>query len=135
MRRGSRGALGLAIGVLALSLAMPVANGASPSYLTTALTQSAIRQATISGYNGVIVNYTNTYSSSFGAFVYLDLVNSAGQAIYWNVGYCSFSAHQEALCFVLISSAVPKGNYTAWVFATTNSSIPVSLPGSLKVTI
>ena len=127
--------LGMLAGLLMLSMVMPVASGASTSYLTTGLVQSNIKQTAISGYDGVLVNYTNTYSSSFGAFVYLDLVNSAGQTVYWNVGGCSFSARQTASCFVVISSAVPKGVYTAQVFAATSTDVPVSASGSLKVTV
>ena len=78
--------LGMLAGLLMLSMAVPVANGVSTSYLTTGLVQSNIKQPAIRGYDGVLVNYTHTYSSAFGAFGYLDLVNSAGQTVYWNVG-------------------------------------------------
>ena len=131
----SKPALRLLAGLLALSMVMPVANGVSATYLTTGIAQSSIKQAVINNYNGVLVGYTNTYTSSFSAFVYLDLVNSAGQTIYLNVGSCSFAPSQTVPCFVAISPSVPKGTYTAQVFATTVTSVPVSIPGSLKVTV
>ena len=79
---------------------MPAANGASAAYLTTGITQSSIKQTVIGTYDGVLVSYTNTYSSSFGALVYLDLINPAGQTIYLNAGSCSFAPHQTVPCFV-----------------------------------
>jgi hypothetical protein len=124
-----------AITLLALSMLIPAASGATSGYLTTGVTQSAIKQATINNYKGVLVNYTSTYSTPLGAFVYLDVVNSAGQTVSWSVGYCSFGAGQKVQCFVTISPTVQTGNYTAWVFATTNSSIPISTFNSVKVTI
>ena len=131
----SKPALCLLAALLALSMVVPAASGVSPTYLTTGITQSSIKQTVIGTYDGVLVGYTNTYSSSFGAFVYLDLVNAAGQTTYWNLGSCSFAAHQTVQCFVTISPSVPKGTYTALVFATTETSVPVSASGSLKVTV
>ena len=125
----------LASCLLAASTAMPMANGATGPYLTIGIAQSAIKQTTINGYNGVLVNYTSTYSSPIGAFVYLDLASSAGQTVYWNVGACNFAPGQKAQCFVVIASTVPKGIYSASVFATTNSSIPISATASLQVTL
>ena len=116
-------------------MVMPAANGVSNAYLTTGVTQSSLKQTVIGTYDGVLVSYTNTYSSSFSAFVYLDLINPAGQTIYLNVGSCSFAAHQTLPCFAAISPSVPKGTYTALLFATTDTSVPVSATGSLKVTV
>lgn len=135
IRRTSWALPTLAVLLLAFSLAAPVANGASDKYLTVALTQSGMKQSTIGGYDGILANFTNTYTTPVTAFVYMDLVNSAGQTIYWNVGSCSFSASQKAQCFVTILPSVPRGTYTAWLFATTNSSVPISTFSSVQVTV
>ena len=57
------------------------------------------------------------------------------QTVYWNVGYCAFAPAQPVQCFVNIPSSVPPGNYTALIFATTNSSIPISTSTSLRVSL
>jgi hypothetical protein len=93
-----------------------------------------MKETTIGQYTGVLVNYTNGFSTQFNSFVYMDLVNQAGQTVYWSVSTCSFSAGKGAQCFVAFSSA-PSGNYTADLFATSESSVPVSTTSSLAVTI
>ncbi|MDE1852985.1 MAG: hypothetical protein KGI38_04455 [Thaumarchaeota archaeon] len=125
----------LAGALILLSAFTPMVTASSPTYATSAITQSGIKQTTINGYPGVLVNYTSTFTTSFGAFVYLDLMNSAGQTVYWNVGYCSFSASQQVQCFVAIAATVAAGSYTAKVFATTTTNVPVSTTGSLSVTL
>jgi len=135
MRSRSLGLTLLAACILALSTAVPAVNGATNPYLTVGIIQSAIKQSTVNGIAGVLVNYTSSYSTSIGTFVYLDLANSAGQTVYWNVGTCAFTADQKVQCFVPIASTVAKGNYTASVFVTTNSNIPISRTTSLQVTL
>ena len=125
----------MACGLILLSTLAPTAMATSPVFPTTVLVQSGMKYATIGGYSGVLVNYTSSISTSFVAFVYIDLVNSAGQTVYWNVGYCSFAANQKVQCFVPISSTGPGGDYTASAFATTTSNVPVSSSGSLSITI
>ena len=125
----------LALGVLLVATTVPAALGSTTAYLTVTVAPSGAKQATINGYDGVLANYTSSASSRMSGFVYLDLANSVGQTVYWNVAYCSFTASQETQCFVVISSTVPKGNYTATVFATTNSSIPISTASSYEVRI
>jgi len=132
-RRGLHLAL-LAALLLALSTAVP-ANAVATTYLTGGITQSAIKQSIVNGFGGVLVNYTSTFSSSIATFVYLDLTNSGGQTVYWNLGTCAFAANQSVQCFVPIASTVGKGSYTAYVFVTTNSSIPISMTSSLQVTL
>lgn len=125
-----------AFSMVMLSAMAPAWPYASPSsYLTTGVTQSGIKQTIIGGYTGVLVNYTNSYSSSFSGFVYLDVVNSAGQTVYWNLTSCPFNAAQKAQCFVAISPSPAAGNYTASVFATTTSSVPVSASSPMKLTL
>jgi hypothetical protein len=128
--------IGLAVTVcllIGLTVA-PVGFGAGPTYPTTAITQSGMKETTINEFPGVLVNYTNGFSTQFSSFVYLDLVNQAGQTVYWTVGTCNFSAGEGAQCFVAFSSA-PSGNYTADLFATNTSGVPVSTTSSLSVTI
>jgi hypothetical protein len=120
---------------LLLSLTVvPVGYAAGLTYPTSAITQSGMKETTIGQYTGVLVNYTNGLSTQFNSFVYMDLVNQAGQTVYWSVSTCSFSAGKEAQCFVAFSLA-PSGNYTADLFATSESSVPVSTTSSLAVTI
>ena len=123
------------LALLALTTTAHNAAGASSGYLTTTVSHSGIRQTTISGYNGVLVNFTNTLPTAMTAFAYIDLANSAGQTVYWNVGSCSLTPSHVTQCFVSISPAVPAGNYTASVFATTGTGIPVSTVTSVKVTV
>ena len=129
-----RAALLLAVGMMLLSAA-PLGSSATGANLTNGISQSGMKLATIDTYQGVVVNYTSTYSTSFYSFVYLTLVNHAGQVVYWNVASCSFSAAQEVQCFVSISPAVPSGTYTAMVFATTGTRVPVSVVSSLTVAL
>ena len=134
----TRESLSLAIvfaSLIVISGMVPVVAGASTSYLTTGIVQSGIKQVALNGYNGVLVNYTNTYASPMDAFVYLNLVTSAGQVIYWNLGGCTFAAHQKVPCFVVVASTVPKGVYTASVFVTTNTSVPISTTSTMQVTL
>ncbi|MDG6982553.1 MAG: hypothetical protein JRM74_03770 [Nitrososphaerota archaeon] len=127
-------ALLLAVGMMLLSAA-PLGSAAAPTHLTNGVSQSGMKLATIDTYQGVVVNYTSTYSTAFDSFVYLTLVNHAGQVVYWNVASCSFSAAQEVQCFVSISPAVPSGTYTAMAFATTDTGVPVSVVSSHTVTL
>jgi len=114
---------------------MPMVSGATSPYLTIGVTRSAIKQSIVGGVNGVLVNYTSSYSKSIGTFVYLDLANSGGQTVYWNVATCAFAATQKVQCFVPIASTVAKGIYNATVFVTTNSSVPISATSSIQVTL
>ena len=125
----------LAACLLTISAAVPVASGVASSYLTIGIAPSADKQATVGQVNGVLVNYTSSYSKPIGTFVYMDLANSAGQTVYWNVATCAFAANQKVQCFVPIASSVAKGIYNATVFLTTNSSIPISTTTFLQVTI
>jgi hypothetical protein len=133
-RVGCRSWLVLATMLFLLTASLP-AVGASPKYLTTGITSSGLKETTLEGYQGVLVNYTSTYSSPFAAFVYMDVVNSAGQTVYWNLGYCSFQPIQKVGCFVAIGTTLLKGIYNVRIFATTNSSVPVSVTSSLQMTV
>jgi hypothetical protein len=123
----------LAVGVLVFTVALPAVSQGAPAYATNSLVVSGIRETTVGGFNGVVVNYTSTFASSFTAFVYLDLTNSLGQSVSVNLGFCSFSASQEVGCFVALGTNVPTGVYTAHVFATTTGNVPVSLTRPIQV--
>jgi hypothetical protein len=133
--QGSRpGTLFAFVACFALVLAIaPSGNAITAPYLTTGLNASSAKQSTIAGFNGVLLNYTNSYSSPTAVFIYLDLLNQAGQTTYWNVGYFSFNANQKVSCFIAVSPSVPAGNYSAKVFATTTSGIPVSIATTIQV--
>ncbi|MDG7013432.1 MAG: hypothetical protein JRN11_03025 [Nitrososphaerota archaeon] len=124
-----------ALVVLMLLPVAPPGSAASPAYFTNGVSQSGMKLVTIDGYQGVLANYTSTYSGSFYGFVYLALTNTAGQTAYWNVASCSFTGSQTVQCFVTISPTVPPGTYTASVFVTTAARVPVSLASSLNVTL
>ncbi len=127
--------IAVAIGLLAFSMAGPMANGAATRYLTNGIVLTGMEQRSISGYVGVLANYTNTLSSPMNTLVYLTLVNSAGQTVYWNYDSCSFAANQKVQCFVLIASTVPKGVYAAYTFVTTSTSVPISVTKGIQVTV
>ena len=135
LKRHLRLSIVLAVTLVLLSAILPVAGLSTASYLTTGIKQSGMKQATIHGYSGILVNYTSSYSSSFTAFLYVNVVNSAGQTVYWNIASCSFNPNQMVPCFVTLSSSVPAGTYTARVFATSTSNVPVSVTSSLSVTL
>ncbi len=138
-QNGPRAIFVIGISFVLLTAVAPAARAwpgpaSPPPYLTTTVTQSGVKQATLGGYPGVFVNNTSSSSSSFSGFVYLDLVNSAGQTVYWGLTGCNFAAGQTVGCFVEIFTPIPAGTYTATVFATATSSVPVSVPSTLPVT-
>lgn len=135
-----RSIIGLALcSFLASSMPQLVAFSATPpTYPTTSLRATAVTQANISGYQGALVNYSSSLSSTFSAFVYLEVADHAGHAVYINFATVKFvngSFTNWVQGFVGITPPLPKGNYTALVFATTNSSIPLSTTTSLKLTL
>ena len=132
---GSKLTVAVAIGLLALSMAAPMAGGATTGYLTSGIALTGMTQTTLNGYEGVLANYTSQFSSPINTLVYMDLVNSARQTVYWNDGACSFAANQKVQCFVFIAGTVPKGVYGAYLFVTTTSNIPISLTKGIQVTV
>ncbi len=123
----------IAASFLVLSAALPAIGLTTPTYPTTSLTASSMKEAEIGGYTGIAINYTSTMSSPLTAFVYLDLVNSLGQTAYVNIGTCDVSTSQNNTCFVPIFAVLPTGVYTALVFATTTTSVPVSHFSTLQI--
>jgi hypothetical protein len=126
--------LAAGVAVMLVLQAVPV-QAATPNYPNTAVTQSGLKQVTINGYKGVLVNYTSSLSSSFAGIVYMDLFNSVGQVVYWNLGSCSFSQNTLVKCFVSISPSVASGSYTAAIFAVTSTGIALSSTNSVKVAL
>ncbi len=133
MRRGGlKLSVAAAAGLMLLAAVVPAY--ASP-FLTTSVTQTAISQANLSGYPGVLVTYNDTSTTSFTGFVYLVLLNSTGQTVYLSIGTCNLVYNQNRSCFVGVSSTVPSGVYTAKVFATMTENVPVSTTGSIQITV
>ncbi len=128
-----RGTLVLALGLIVLSGALPALAQSTPTFATTSLSQSGIKQANIGGYLGVQVNYTSHLSSPLLAFVYLNLVNPSGQTVYVGIGSCNLTPSQSSQCFVALSPSLPAATYTAHVFAVTTDNVPVSTTGTLQV--
>jgi len=124
-RRYSR-YLAIVLGLSVLMLAVPSVGQTPPTYLSTSFTSGGMKQTVLSGYSGVLLNYTNTLSSPLTALIYMDVLNSAGQVAGVNVATCNFASNQTVRCFVVFPSSVPSGNYSVEVFATTASGVPVS---------
>jgi hypothetical protein len=122
-------------GLLLVSLAVPATAASSTNYLTTTLVQSGVTQTTINGFPGVLVNYTNSLTVSLNTFIYLDLVNSVGQTVYWNVETCIFASIQKVQCFVPITPTLPSGTYSARVFATSSTYVALSTTTTLVVSL
>lgn len=121
------------LGVLILAN-VPVIHAATPQYLTTNVTDSGLRLATIDGYSGALANLTNTTPASLQAFIYMDLTNHAGQTVYWNFGACTLDSAQMVQCFVPFVTSLT-GNYTVTVFATTDTNVPISTSSSYQVSL
>jgi hypothetical protein len=124
----------LVASILLLSVALP-ASAVSPSFPTTAVAASGLKQTVIGGNSVIEVNYTSSLATSFTAFVYLDLMNSMGQTVYVNLGTCSLSQFQLQSCFVALSSSISTGAYTAKLFASNTDNVPVSGTSSLAVAV
>lgn len=113
----------------------PVASAAAPSsYLTTGLVGSGAAKTMIGGYTGVTITYNNTYSVPILAFVYLNLVNSAGQTAYVQLSSGNISSHNTIQFFLPISGPAA-GTYTAKLFATTSFGVPISTVDTLSVVL
>ena len=125
--------LGLCLSLLMLTV--PSLSQTAPAYLTTSVTSGGMKQTTLSGYSGVILNYTNTLSSPLTTLIYMDVLNSAGQVVGVNVATCNFASNQTVSCFVVFPSSVPSGSYSVQVFATTASGVPVSETQTAPVAI
>src|SRR5579863_8730199 len=124
MQRGSL-VLGLCVAtcLTLVLIAVPPALATSPTYSTSSIVKSAMVQTKISGYEGVLVNYTSSFPTSTNGFVYMDLTNSAGETVAWNVGSCEFAPAATAQCFVLIPQSVSTGTYSASVFVVTSTGV------------
>ena len=125
----------VALVLFVLTTAVPMTGGATAKYLTTDATLSSAQQKVIGGYDGVLINYTSAIPSDVTVVVYLDLVNQAGQTVYWNSDSGSLHFTQTNQCFVLISSAAPSGTYGAYFFATTSTGVPISAYKGILVTV
>ena len=128
-------AQGLVASFVLVLFVVPAVAAAAPTYPTTGVARNSIAQTRIGGYQGVLVNYTSTFTSSFDAFVYMDLTNAAGQTVGWNVGYCNFAPSASAKCFVAVPITLASGTYTAHVFAATSTGVAVSVESTVTVTI
>jgi len=127
--------LALGLGFAILMLALPAVSQTAPSYLTTSVTSTGMKQTGIGGFNGVLVNYTNTLSSPLTVLVYMDVMNPAGQVAGVNAASCNFAANQTVRCFAVFPSSVPSGNYSIQVFATTASGVPITVIQEAQVAI
>jgi len=118
--------LALALVLALLVLIAPSVAQTSPAYFTTTVVSTGMKQTTLGGFSGVLLNYTNTLSSPLTTLVYMDVLNSVGQVAGVNAATCNFAANQTVSCFIVFPSSVHSGNYSVQVFATTASGVPVS---------
>jgi hypothetical protein len=132
MVRGIVASVFVAVGLLVLAAAVPAF---ASTYLTTTVTSTGLKQTTLSGYDLIRVNYTDSSSASFTGFVYLDLFNSTGRSVFVSIGSCSFVPSQGSACYVALPLTVRPGTYSAKVFATTTENVPISTASSLQVTL
>lgn len=116
----------LALSLSLLALTMPSMSQTAPQYLVTSITSNGVKQTVLGGYGGLFVNYTNTHDAPITALVYMDVSNSVGQVVALTVGTCYFGANETIGCFVVFPVSVPSGAYSAEVFATTTSGVPIS---------
>jgi hypothetical protein len=97
---------------------------------------SGIKQTTINGYTGFLVNYTSSFTPPFTAFVYLVVNNAAGQTVYVSFGTFEFTGNAtQVQGFIGVSTPLQPGTYTANIFATTSTRISVSATSSLPLTV
>ena len=82
-------------------------------------------QTSIGGFAGVQVSYTNTYSQSMSAFVWVVVKNSNDQTVGIFVGAMTMNSAQTVAAFVPTFN-LASGSYSAAVFATTTSSVAIS---------
>ncbi len=120
---------------LLLVLMTPIASASAPtSFLTTGFTGSHSGEVTAQGVKGVNVTYTNNFHVSMLAFVYVDLTNSAGQTVFVQATGTLFSAGGSASAFIGFVGISP-GTYTASLFVTTSSGVPISTVTTVQVTL
>lgn len=123
------------LALIATLVIVPVSSATAPSsYLTNALAPSGAQKTTIGPFTGVTITYNNTDSSPLFVFVYLDLVNSAGQTVYVQASSGNISSHGTVQFFLPISGPA-SGTYLATLFATTNSGVPVSNGDTISVVL
>jgi hypothetical protein len=132
MVHGKVASVFVAVGILILAGAVPAF---ATGYLTTTVMPTGLKQTTLSGYDLVRANYTDSSSTSFTGFIYLDLFNSTGRSIFVSIGSCAFVPSQGSTCYVALPLSISPGAYTAKVFATTTENVPISTASSLEVTL
>jgi hypothetical protein len=122
------------LSVVVLLTVIPASLSATPPpYLTTGLVASGLKWTSIAGYQGIEINYTNSYSAPQTAIILVDITNSAGQTSVVAAGAASFSANQLVICFVPVVGLTAGATYSASVFATTTSNVPISTVSTLQV--
>lgn len=103
----------------------------STSILTVSTSPS---QTIVDGYTGVQINYTNTYSQSLSAFVWVVVHNAAGQTVGIFVGSAIMNSGAALAVFVPTFN-LPAGSYAATVFATTTSSVAISQTSTVSLSL
>jgi hypothetical protein len=120
--------------VVFLMFLAPQSDAVAATYSTRGFVALGVAETTQLGTKSVVVNYTNTLSIAVSAFIYIYLTNSAGQTINIQLSGTHFSAGQNRTLFFGLVGVAP-GTYTASLFATTNSLVPVSPVTTIKVVL
>jgi len=118
----------------------PATATASFSYLSSFVNTATFAiltpaaQASVGGNSGVQIGYTDTYSQSLPAFVWVVARNSVGQVAGVFVGSATASSGANVTVFVPTSN-LPIGSYNATIFATTTSFIAISQTSTISLTV
>lgn len=118
----------------------PASASSSFLYLTNMISTSILTVSTspsqtiVDGYTGVQINYTNTYSQSLSAFVWVVVHNAAGQTVGIFVGSAIMNSGAALAVFVPTFN-LPAGSYAATVFATTTSSVAISQTSTVSLSL
>ena len=118
--------------VVLLMFLAPQSHAVAATYSTKGFVATGAEESTQLGTTGVVVNYSNTMSIPISAIVFLYLTNSAGQTVGIQFFASSFPAGGNGTIFLGLAGVTP-GTYTASLFATTSSLVPVSPVTTLKV--
>ena len=91
-------------------------------------------QTSVNGSIGIQVGYYNTFSETISGFVWVSALNSEGQTVGIFVGSVIVTPDTTISAFVPTFN-LPSGNYTVQIFATTESSIPISPVSTTSLSI
>ena len=121
------------VGSSSITLTLYVPPPVSFANSVNATSQPAL--ATVSGFSGISINYTNLWNSTQSVFVFAVWKNAAGQTVgVFTSSISSFQPGTSATAFIPETGLAP-GTYKVSVFVVTTTGRPVSVSISTTVTI